>query len=58
MMTVVAAGRAKLQGPAGEGSPPVSGRRPVNGHHDDERHESAAGDADDDREGFFDQDRM
>src|SRR5262245_37888470 len=58
MMTVVAAGRAKLQGPAGEGSPPVAGRRGVNGHHDGERHEPAAGDADDEHEGFFDQDRM
>ena len=59
-MTVIASGRAKLRGPAGEGLPPVgvggtvpgavNGRGPVDDHdHDDDDHDPA---------GFFDQDRV
>jgi hypothetical protein len=61
MQTVIAAGRAKLQGPAGEGQPPSQPRRPVNGHGNgwsDDRDDEAA---DDDRHpdgGFYDQDRL
>jgi hypothetical protein len=58
MMTVVAAGRAKLQGPVGEGSPPAAERRGVNGHHDGDGREAAGRDGAEDQDGFFDQDRM
>jgi hypothetical protein len=59
-MTIIAAGRAKLRGPAGEGLPPTAGRAPANGDgpggggHDD-HHQGR----DDDRDpAFYDQDRL
>lgn len=61
MQTVISAGRAKLQGPAGEGQPPSPARRPVNGHgngwseHD---RDDAADDEESSPGGFFDQDRL
>jgi hypothetical protein len=52
-MSVIASGRAKLRGPAGEGLPPVGapgpGTAPANGH--DGGHDDAP------PSGFFDQDR-
>ena len=51
--TIIAAGRAKLRGPAGEGLPPSPPRAGTNGHHhpDDEPEPPPAS-------GFFDQDRL
>jgi hypothetical protein len=54
-MTVISSGRAKLRGPAGEGSPPVGlggvGSGAVNGHGPADDHD------DEPAPGFFDQDR-
>ncbi|MDD9370401.1 MAG: hypothetical protein PV358_09835, partial [Acidimicrobiales bacterium] len=53
-MTVIASGRAKLRGPAGEGLPPVvvggAGVGMANGH-------GPIDDGDEPASGFFDQDR-
>jgi hypothetical protein len=52
-MTIIAAGRAKLRGPAGEGLPPSAPRTVTNGHdRDRDRVEAPGLDS-----GFFDQDR-
>jgi hypothetical protein len=52
-MSIIASGRAKLRGPAGEGHPPAApARAGVNGHD----HESGRDPEPD--SGFFDQDRQ
>jgi hypothetical protein len=58
-MTIIAAGRAKLRGPAGEGLPPAAGRGPVNGEGPGRSHDDHHDGRDDDRDpAFYDQDRL
>jgi hypothetical protein len=58
-MTIIAAGRAKLRGPAGEGLPPVAGRGPANGDGPGRGHGEHHEGRDDDRDpAFYDQDRL
>jgi hypothetical protein len=58
-MTIIAAGRAKLRGPAGEGLPPVAGRDSANGDAPGRVHDDHHEGRDDDRDpAFYDQDRL
>jgi hypothetical protein len=57
-MTIIASGRAKLRGPAGEGHPPVASTRAgVNGHDHEDHDPGDPRDPEPDAR-FFDQDRQ